>query len=118
MGGCVCLPNSLLGTHQVPSVLWGRGGRSSLWGAWHWDGALWHDPMPYEGEGGQRLPLRRCLQSLCSAPGWPFWPGELVELEPPLPVSVKGSKWCRCIPPTLGGGGLHKLCPLVQEVTG
>src|SRR6266436_575645 len=102
MGGHIHLPNSLLGTHQVPSVLWGRGGRSSLWGAWCQDGALWHDPMPYKGEGGQRLPLRRHPQSLCSILGWPFLLGGLIELEPPLPVSVKGSKWHRCVPPTPG----------------
>src|SRR5258708_26662100 len=75
---------------------------TSLWGAWHWDGALWHDPMPYEGEGGQRLPLRRHLQSLCSILGWCFQMTRLVGLEPPLPISVRGSKWCRSIPPTLG----------------
>src|SRR5258708_1058354 len=77
MGGCIHLPNSLLGTHQVPSVLWRRGGKSFLWGAWHWGGALWHDPMPYEGEGGQRLPLRRHLQSLCNILGWHFWMGSV-----------------------------------------
>src|SRR5258708_25749868 len=102
MGRCICLPNSLLGTHLVPSVLQGRAGKSSLWGAWHQDGALQHDPIPYEGEGGQRPLLRRHLQSLCSILGWHLWMGGLVGPEPPPPVSVKGSKWHRCIPPTLG----------------
>src|SRR5258708_9702735 len=100
--GCICLPNSLLGTHQVPSVLQGRGGKSSLWGAWHWDGALWHDPMPYKGEGGRRLPLRRHPQSLCSIPGQCSQMGRLVGPEPPPPISVTGSTRHRCIPPTLG----------------
>src|SRR5258708_40324019 len=102
MGRYVHLPNSLLGTCQVPSVLWGRGGKSSLWGAWHQGGALWHDHMPYEGEGGQRLPPRRHLQSLCSILGWHFQTGRLVGPEPPLPISVRGVRWHRCIPPTLG----------------
>src|SRR5260221_13530614 len=102
MGRCVHLQNSLLGTHLVPSVLWGRGGKSSLWGAWHWDGALWHDPMPCEGEGGRRLPPRRHPQSLCSVLGWCFQMGGLVGPEPPLPISARGLRGGGCIPPTPG----------------
>src|SRR5258705_13297879 len=91
-GRYIHLPNSLLGTHQVPSALPGRGGKSFLWGAWHHGGDLLHDPMLYEGGGGQRPPLRRHLQSPCIVPGWCFWMGRLIGLEPPLPASVRGSK--------------------------
>src|SRR5260221_13104723 len=108
MGRCIHLPNSLLGTCQVPSVLWGRGGKSFLWGAWCQDGALWHDPMPYEGGGGQRLPLRRHPQSLCSILGWHFQMGRLTGPEPPPSIFVRGSRWCGCVPPTLEGEGLCK----------
>src|SRR5258708_34067972 len=74
------------------SALLGRGGMSFLWGAWHHGGDLWHDPMLYEGGGGQRPPLRRHLQNPCTVLGWHFWTGRLVGLEPALPASVRGSK--------------------------
>src|SRR5258708_38893205 len=87
MGRYVHLPNSLLGTHQVPSALPGRGGMSFLLGAWHHGGDLWHDPMLYKGGGGQRPPPRRHLQKPCIVPGWCFQMGRLIGLEPPLPAS-------------------------------
>src|SRR5260221_13260462 len=90
MGGFIHLPNSLLGTHQVPSALPGRGGMFFLWGVWQHGGDLWHDPMLCKGGGGQRLSLRRCLQSPCKVPGWHFWTDRLIGLEPPLPASVRG----------------------------
>src|SRR5258708_36123044 len=76
-----------------------RGGMSFLWGAWYHGGDLWHDPMLYEGGGGQRPPPRRCLQNPCIILGWHFQMGRLIGLEPPLPASVKGSKEHRCTPP-------------------
>src|SRR5258708_4083259 len=49
MGRYIHLPNSPLGTHQVPSALPGRGETSFLWGVWHHGGDLWHDPRLCEG---------------------------------------------------------------------
>src|SRR5258707_10539307 len=102
MGRFVHSPNSLRGTHQVPSVQRGRGGMSSLEGVWHQGGALWHGPTLCEGGGGRRPLLRRCLQSPCSALGQCFQVGGLIGLEPPLLVFVRGSRWHKCVPPTLG----------------
>src|SRR5258705_12432053 len=113
-GSYVCLPNSLLGTHQVPSALLGRGGMCFLWAAWHCGGDLWHDPILYKGGGGQRPPLRRHLQNGCFDPGCHVWMGRLVGLEPPLPSSVRGLTKHRCVPPMLGGGGLSTLSVKVQ----
>src|SRR5258707_15621778 len=97
--------------YQAPSVLWGRGGTSSLWGVWHQDEALWHGPMPYEGGDGQRLLQRRRLQSLCSALEWHFWAGRLIGPEPLLQVSVRGSMGRRCAPPILEAEGSCKQRP-------
>src|SRR5258708_33532805 len=58
--------------------------------------------MLCEGGGGRRPLLRRCLQSPCSALGQCFQAGGLIGLEPPLLVFVRGSRWHKCIPPTLG----------------
>src|SRR5260370_42426898 len=102
MGGYIHLPDSLLGTHQVPSALLGRGGMSFLWGAWCHGGDLWHDPMLYEGGGGQRPPLRGHLQSPCIILGWHFQMGRLIGLGPPLPASVRWSKYDRYVPLRLG----------------
>src|SRR5258705_11356604 len=101
---------------QAPSVLWGRGGTSSLWGVWHQDEALWHGPMPYEGGDGQRRVWRRCLQSLCSTLEWGFWADGLIGPEPLLQVSASGLTWCRCAPPILELDGLHNQCRPVQTV--
>src|SRR5260221_1448749 len=49
--------------------------------------------------------LRRHLQSPCSTLGQHFQAGGLVGLEPPLLVFARGSRWCKCVPPTLGSGG-------------
>src|SRR5258708_1963915 len=102
MGGFVCLPNSLRGTHQVPSVRQGRGGMSSLQGVWCQGGALWHGPMLCKGGGGQGPLLRRRLRSPCTTLGQRFQAGGLIGLEPPLLVFVRGSRWRKCVPPTLG----------------
>src|SRR5258708_12655323 len=109
MGRYRCLPNSLLGTHQVPSALLGRGGMSFLWGAWHHGGDLWHGPMLYEGGGGQRPPLRRCLQNPCIVLGWHFRMCRLIGLEPPLPASVRCLLYHRSAPPTLAYADLNIL---------
>src|SRR5258708_37911028 len=70
--------------------------------------------MLCEGGGGQRPLLRRHLRSPCSALGQCFQVGGLVGLEPPLLVFVRGSRWHKCVPPTLGGGGSRTLYLWVQ----
>src|SRR5260221_14106100 len=103
---------------QALSVLWGRGGMSSLWGVWHWDEALWHGPMPYEGGDGQKLLWRRHLRSLHSTLEWCSWVDGLVEPRPLLQVSARGLMWRRCVPPIPEGEGSRKLHPPVQKVEG
>src|SRR5258707_12256004 len=61
--------------------------------------------------------LRRHPQSLCNVLGQCFWMARLTGPEPPLPISVKGSRWHGHIPPTPGGAGSHKQPPVPWEAT-
>src|SRR5258708_1290301 len=97
--GWICPLAKFSGMRQALSVLWGRGGTSSLWGVWHQDEALWRGPMPYEGGDGQRLLWRRRLRSLCSTLEWRSQVDGLIGPEPLLQVSVRGLMWRRCVPP-------------------
>src|SRR5258708_38624231 len=103
---------------QALSVLWGRGGTSSLWGVWHQDEALWRGPMPYKGGDGQRPLQRRCLRSLCSALEWRSRADGLIGPGPLLQVSVRGSTWRRCVPPIPEGEGSRKRRPPVRKAGG
>src|SRR5260221_13695428 len=103
---------------QALSVLWGRGGTSSLWGVWHQDEALWRGPMPYKGGDGQRPLQRRCLRSLCSALEWRSRADGLIGPGPLLQVSVRGSTWRRCVPPIPEGEGSQKARSHGEEVEG
>src|SRR6266436_2350626 len=103
---------------QALSVLWGRGGTSSLWGVWHRDEALWCGPMPYKGGDGQRLLWRRCLRSLCSALEWHSQADGLIEPRPLLQVSARGSTWRRCVPAIREGEGSRKPCRRGEGVEG